>query len=87
MNIKNFHSKDMDRHLGAYPYDLWKKWVSLSSRISNDTIARLEPPTGFIQSVTELLPCSQDEHMEEQEMSNNCQTIDEREENLVSTFL
>ena len=41
--------KDMDRYLGAYPYDLWKKWVSLSNRISTDTMARLEPPSGIIQ--------------------------------------
>ena len=34
--------------------------------------------------MTELLPCNQDEHIEEQEMSNRCQNNDEREANLVS---
>ena len=38
----------------------------------------------FCFSVTELLPCNQDEHIEEQEMSNRCQNNDEREANLVS---
>merc|ERR550539_1091952 len=48
--------KDFDRNLGAYPYDSWKKWVSLTNKISTATIKRLEPTTGLIQSVTELLP-------------------------------
>ena len=84
-DIERFRAniKDLDKHLGAYPYDLWKKWISLSNKISNDTLARLEPPSGMIHSVTELLPCNQDDHVQEQEMSNRCQTSDEREANLV----
>ena len=32
--------KDFDRNLGAYPYDSWKKWVSLTNKISTATIKR-----------------------------------------------
>jgi len=48
--------KNLDRNLGAYPYDSWKKWVSLTNKISTITVKRLEPPSGVIQSVTELIP-------------------------------
>merc|ERR550539_534063 len=48
--------KNLDRNLGAYPYDSWKKWVSLSNKISIETIHRLEPTSGVIHSVTELIP-------------------------------
>ena len=32
--------KDLDRSLGAYPYDSLKKWVSLTNHISEDLVAR-----------------------------------------------
>ncbi len=32
--------KNLDEHLGSYPYGDWKKWVSLTNKISADTIAR-----------------------------------------------
>ena len=51
-----FNLKNFDRNLGAYPYDSWKKWVSLTNKISTVTIKRLEPTSGMIHSVTELIP-------------------------------
>ena len=35
-----FNLKNFDRNLGAYPYDSWKKWVSLTNKISTATIKR-----------------------------------------------
>ena len=32
--------RGLDPHLGAYPYDTWKKWISLTNRISANTITR-----------------------------------------------
>ena len=32
--------KNLDSNLGAYPYDSWKKWVSLTNKISSITIKR-----------------------------------------------
>ncbi|XP_059096369.1 uncharacterized protein LOC131890931 isoform X2 [Tigriopus californicus] len=48
--------RNLDPHLGAYPYDLWKKWISLTNKISSATLARLVPMNGLIQSVSELVP-------------------------------
>jgi len=56
VNRFQINLKNLDTNLGAYPYDSWKKWVSLTNKISTITIERLEPPSGIIQSVTELIP-------------------------------
>jgi A1 cistron-splicing factor AAR2 len=32
--------KNLDSNLGSYPYGDWKKWVSLTNKISAQTIAR-----------------------------------------------
>ena len=49
--------KDLDRYLGAYPYEeTWKKWVSLTDKISSETVARLEPRSKRISSVSQLVP-------------------------------
>ena len=48
--------KNIDKHLGVYPYQSWKKWISLSSHISQATLARLEPMTKKICSVADLVP-------------------------------
>ena len=71
-------------YIGAYPYDSWKKWVSLTSKISSETVSRLEPISGEIHSVTELLPNNVEDHINEQDMSMRCQSSEEREANLVS---
>ena len=83
--IERFRSnlQNMDRHLGAYPYDSWKKWISLSSKISSETVARLEPINGEIHSVTELLPSSCAENKAEEREFHRHQTNEEKEANLV----
>lgn len=60
--VERFKSnlQSLDGHLGAYPYPSWKKWVSWTDKISPDTVARLEPMSGKINSVTELLPNSEE---------------------------
>ncbi len=35
-----FNLRDLDPHLGPYPYESWKKWISLTNRISDATISR-----------------------------------------------
>lgn len=51
LNVKN-----LDEYLGAYPYDGYKKWVSLSNWITEKTLARLNPtgPNHLIFSVQQL---------------------------------
>ena len=84
--IERFRSnlQNMDRHLGAYPYNSWKKWISLSSKISSETVSRLEPINGEIHSVTELLPSTCVENKEEEREFHRHQTNDEKEAKLVS---
>lgn len=49
--------KELDRFLGPFPYDSWKKWVSLTNKISKTTISRLEPTLdGKIRAVSEFIP-------------------------------
>ncbi|XP_042882047.1 protein AAR2 homolog [Penaeus japonicus] len=50
--------RDLDRHLGAYPIESWKKWVSLSQHVSAAELGRMEPLSGKICSVPELIRIS-----------------------------
>ncbi len=33
-------ARTMDTNLGPYPYDTWKRWVSLTNKISDATLSR-----------------------------------------------
>ena len=44
----------MDRFLGPYPYENFKKWVSLTNHITKDVLERVQPKCKKISSVTEL---------------------------------
>lgn len=44
----------MDRFLGPYPYENFKKWVSLTNHITKDLLERIQPKCKKISSVTEL---------------------------------
>jgi len=48
--------KNIDKHLGVYPYHSWSKWISLSGHISSATLLRLEPRTAKICSAADLIP-------------------------------
>ena len=49
--------RDLDSGLGPYPYASWKKWVGLTSRLTPQTLGRLEPTAGgVVHSVTQLVP-------------------------------
>ena len=44
----------MDRFLGPYPYENFKKWVSLTNHVTKDLLERVQPVCKKISSVTEL---------------------------------
>ena len=46
---------EVEGSLGPYPYHTWSKWISLSHRITEATLARLEPASGRIASVADLV--------------------------------
>ncbi|XP_043840370.1 protein AAR2 homolog [Dromiciops gliroides] len=48
--------QELDRFLGPYPYDRLKKWVSLSSCLSEEAVQRLQPESGQICAFSEVLP-------------------------------
>ncbi|XP_072761899.1 protein AAR2 homolog [Anoplolepis gracilipes] len=50
--------KELDRYLGPYPYETYKQWGELSSRITESLIARCSPLCGYVRSALELEHCS-----------------------------
>jgi len=47
--------KDIDRFLGAYPYEEFKRWVSLTNKIKLQMLTKLLPLNGVITSASELI--------------------------------
>lgn len=47
--------RELDPNLGAYPFDVYKRWVSLTSHLSRELIRTLEPKTRLITSETCLI--------------------------------
>ncbi|XP_051489215.1 protein AAR2 homolog [Apus apus] len=48
--------REMDPFLGPYPYETLKKWVSLTSFISEAAVKELQPESGQICAFSEVLP-------------------------------
>lgn len=48
--------REMDKFLGPYPYESLKKWISLSSFISEPVVRKLQPESGQISAFSEVLP-------------------------------
>lgn len=46
--------QELDQYLGAYPFDTYKKWISLTNHITKTIMQRLQPHTGQISSVTQI---------------------------------
>ncbi|XP_056011671.1 protein AAR2 homolog isoform X2 [Ostrea edulis] len=47
--------KELDRFLGPYPYDRYRKWVSLSNFITPELLDKLQPLSKRISSVTDFI--------------------------------
>jgi len=46
--------KEIDKNLGAYPYEVWDKWKSLTNKITEPLTLKFGPKSGIIHSVPEL---------------------------------
>lgn len=46
--------RELDQNLGPYPYDSYKKWVSLTNHITENLLSRLQPQCGTITSVAQF---------------------------------
>nr|CAG4638646.1 EOG090X0AVR [Cyclestheria hislopi] len=55
--------KDLDSSLGAYPYQSWKKWISLTNKITVDVIEKIKPLCDKISSVADLIPSENEPEM------------------------
>ncbi|XP_014482230.1 PREDICTED: protein AAR2 homolog [Dinoponera quadriceps] len=50
--------KELDRYLGPYPYEIWKQWSELTSKINVTLMERCSPLCGYVRSALELEHCS-----------------------------
>lgn len=46
--------RDQDKFLGPYPYENYKKWVSMTTYLSSELVTQLQPVCGSITSVTQF---------------------------------
>jgi A1 cistron-splicing factor AAR2 len=40
--------KELDKFLGAYPFDIWKQWKDLTNKIDSSITERCAPQCGFV---------------------------------------
>nr|CAD7203068.1 unnamed protein product [Timema douglasi] len=83
LNILN-----MDRFLGPYPFDVWKKWKSLTNKVTENVVNAIIPTSGYIRSALELLPCDTDRTSgggaaTTQSVKRRSRTAEEKEEELL----
>jgi len=79
-DVKRLRSNllNLDKYLGPYPYDIWKKWQKLSGDISDDMIKALRPDCGLIRSALEFTSLGTPEPR-----LRRSKTAEEREEELL----
>jgi A1 cistron-splicing factor AAR2 len=55
--VANFHQskRDYDKYMGAYPYDEYKRWISLTNNINETLLNTLVPETGIVTSEQPLV--------------------------------
>ncbi|ESO09897.1 hypothetical protein HELRODRAFT_73126 [Helobdella robusta] len=46
--------RELDKYLGAYPYDNHRKWVSLTNFVSKDVLDRINPESDRVSSVAQF---------------------------------
>ena len=55
--MENFelNRRELDRYLGAYPYEEYKRWVSLTNNINETFLEKLIPESKIISSGQKLI--------------------------------
>ncbi|XP_020785590.2 protein AAR2 homolog [Boleophthalmus pectinirostris] len=48
--------QELDPHLGPYPYDVMRKWVSLTDRLTEEVATKLQPLSGRICAFSDVIP-------------------------------
>lgn len=54
--------RDLDPYLGPYPYEVMRKWVSLTDRLSEEMANNLQPLSGRICAYSDVIPEIQFRH-------------------------
>ena len=47
MHVRS-NKQELDRYLGVFPYDTWKKWYALTTHVTEEVIKRVEPMSKII---------------------------------------
>lgn len=73
--------KDLDPFLGPYPYEVMRKWVSLTDRLSQEVALNLQPLSGRVCAFSDVIPELQMRHTKDRaEQPRNdtaCQSMKE----------
>lgn len=75
--------QDLDPFLGPYPYEVMRKWVSLTDRLSQEVASDLQPLSGRVCAFSDVIPELQLKHTKdrlEQNLPRNdmaCQSMKE----------
>lgn len=73
--------KELDTFLGPYPYEVMRKWVSLTDRLSHEVAMNLQPLSGRICAFSDVVPEIQFRHTKDRaEQPRNdtaCQSMKE----------
>ncbi|XP_049609619.1 protein AAR2 homolog [Syngnathus scovelli] len=73
--------QDLDPYLGPYPYELMRKWVSLTDRLSEEVAKNLQPLSGRVCAFSDVIPETEFRHTKDRaEQPRNdmaCQTMRE----------
>ena len=48
------NKQELDRFLGVFPYETWKKWYSLTTHVSEEVIKNVEPLSKILCSASQL---------------------------------
>ncbi|KAM6925448.1 protein AAR2 homolog [Xenentodon cancila] len=78
--------RDLDPYLGPYPYEVMRKWVSLTDRVSEELARNLQPLSGRICAFSDVIPEIEFRHTKDRaDQPRNdtpCQTMKEGLERL-----
>lgn len=73
--------RELDPYLGPYPYEVMRKWVSLTDRISEEMAKNLQPLSGRVCAFSDVIPELQFTHTKDRaEQPRNdtaCQSMKE----------
>lgn len=58
---------ELDPHLGPYPYEVMRKWVSLSDHISEELATNLQPLSGRVCAFSDVIPVLEMRHTKDRE--------------------